>query len=194
MVEKVNKNRQNFEKHWAEVILFLSWVDSANISLNFFSAFENITVLSCELSIYISIYLSIYLSSFWYITVVSCQLRFSWSTTAMTSHRLYKPLKRAPFWRSVATNPKFGRSPVLIVCCFLSRLSANYGGHLLARWQRFFFHNDIKKKKAGRITPPRSVSRAGTPLVCRGQLGCREEFVSAAAVLACRDTLSDWTE
>lgn len=41
-----------------------------------------------------------------------------------------------------------------------------------------------KKKKAKTITPPRSVTPSES---CRGQLGCHEEFVSAAPVFACRE-------
>lgn len=45
-----------------------------------------------------------------------------------------------------------------------------------------------KKKKAKAVTPSCSVSRAETPWIsCRGQPGCREEFVSAAPVSSCRD-------
>lgn len=108
----------------------------------------------------------------------------------MTSHRLYIPLRRAPFWRSVATNPKCRTSPVLIVCCFLWWLSANNGGHLSA----VSLHKCLKKKSranhSATFSPPCGRAAGVTPWSARLP---RRVRLCCCGVCS-PGPLSDWTE
>lgn len=96
---------------------------------------------------------------------------------------IYSPGSAVHFQRSVSSNPKSGRLSVLIVCCFFVWLSVNYGKLILkSRRERL-----RTPKKAQRITPHVQFSVPKRRESYRGQLGCREELVSAAPVCSCRD-------